>query len=692
MTTNRKKLIAKYSLLAGMSFMMFAPEHCNAQEEIPEEQTEIIADTVPAMKPKYGVYVNYGVNLLSGDFYKLPTTFSCCKKFESGDGTGISFGVLYEHPLDDKLWLSFRLGYNQVDGLMTANDQTNIIVNGESRTLDFEHRLDASIGMINLDAMASYNFWDNFYASLGAKIGFVASSSFTQYEQISDPTVAVFEDSGLPYRNYYNGDIPDVSSLQLFVNAGLGYELPLNRKKYMFLVPEIYYSLPVTNLVSGITWKASLLKGGIALKYQTPPPPPPKAPDPMGAPLPEYLPDPLVPPTLAADISATQVDSLGNETGDIQLKIEDFISHNMRPMLNYIFFDENSATIPARYYKSTPQEVVDFNENKLKNSDVLPTYYRILDIIGSRLKEFSKAKITLTGTNSNEGVEANNTELSAKRAEAVRDYLLQVWNIENDRIIVKARNLPTEPSNSEEIGGNEENRRVEISSNVADILEPVFTIDTIRKIPASRVEFKPTAKTDVGIGTWQLVVSQNGSTLKSFSGKDELPSVLTWEINEKDESCPSHGGNITYKLNVTDKLGQLVSTTGGNIKVDQLTIDKKRVEGIQDKEFENYSLILFDYGKSKLGVEHKKTATLVKNRISANSIVEIIGYSDSMGADQINKRISYERANEFAKRIKIKNAKIIGMGEEELLYDNALPEGRFYCRTVKISIETPIER
>jgi hypothetical protein len=42
----------------------------------------------------------------------------------------------------------------------------------------------------------------------------------------------------------------------------------------------------------------------------------------------------------------------------------------------------------------------------------------------------------------------------------------------------------------------------------------------------------------------------------------------------------------------------------------------------------------------------------------------------------------------------VRNSKEVhfeGMGERELIYNNELPEGRFYCRTVTITVETPIK-
>jgi outer membrane protein OmpA-like peptidoglycan-associated protein len=62
-----------------------------------------------------------------------------------------------------------------------------------------------------------------------------------------------------------------------------------------------------------------------------------------------------------------------------------------------------------------------------------------------------------------------------------------------------------------------------------------------------------------------------------------------------------------------------------------------------------------------------------------------------MGNEKLNKRIATQRAMAVAKHLDIPDTQIIGIGQENLLYDNTLPEGRFYCRTVRITIETPIE-
>ena len=44
-----------------------------------------------------------------------------------------------------------------------------------------------------------------------------------------------------------------------------------------------------------------------------------------------------------------------------------------------------------------------------------------------------------------------------------------------------------------------------------------------------------------------------------------------------------------------------------------------------------------------------------------------------------------------ARALGIAGASVAGIGEQDPLYDNALPEGRFYNRTVDIVVETPVE-
>src|SRR3972149_217954 len=94
---------------------------------------------------------------------------------------------------------------------------------------------------------------------------------------------------------------------------------------------------------------------------------------------------------------------------------------------------------------------------------------------------FPFAKITIIGCNSDLGKERANRTLSKQRADAVADYFVNVWNIRPSRIEIKYQNLPNNFSNKTREDGIEENRRVEITSNTWEILEPVIVEDTLLK-------------------------------------------------------------------------------------------------------------------------------------------------------------------------------------------------------------------
>lgn len=644
-----------------------------------------------ALKPRYGVSAAYNLNFHAADFRSLPGVPSCCPKFGGGSGTGFALGALYERPLDRDLFINVRASFATFNAELSKVENVNVIVEDASYPGKFEHRLDASIASLGIEPMASYRFFENIFAHAGFRVALPIATDFEQIEEIVDPADrGVFVDSdGKRTRNDTSGSISD-AAMQIAFQIGASRDFPLNKNRSLFISPQIFYQALLTPVVSGRSWNIHSIQIGAAIKYREPPPPPPPPPPPLEEPFPRDLPMPEAPPALEISIRALGLDSLGKTIGEPDIRIEDFVSLNMRPLLNYIFFNENSAEIPDRYKLLDKGETGDFSLKKLHTLDALETYYHVLNIIGKRLSERPSAKIELVGSNANVDDEKNNKELSRQRAENVRDYFRDVWGVDESRLEITARNLPRQPSSTDEEGGVEENRRVEIIPSDDALLEPVVTIDTLRELTKTTVRFLPKTKSDIGIKNWRITVRQNGNELKSYSGASKLPDKIDWEIIS-DKKTPLRGGKILYKLEVEDDLGRKFKTPERSFEVEQLTISKKRLENIKDKEFEYYSLILFDFGSSNLESEHKKVVDFVKNRITPNAKVYIYGYTDMLGDEDVNKRISTSRAKSVARRLNIPDAKVVGIGETPLLFDNSLPEGRFYCRTVNITIETPVK-
>ncbi len=689
-----KRLALAILLLLFFSFEIFA----QSEEFSDTSYTDNVyplsyADSVIAADTnfftlRYGGYFGLGANLHSSSFNQLPGIPNCCKKFESGSGFGWSLGAFAEYPITYNIFTFAKLGYNDLSGSFTVPEQTTVIIDGQSQIGEFEHRLSTNLSNIELSLLGGYRLWKELFVKAGINIGILAAQSYEQSEVLVLPADRGTFPDGTRERNNFSGSLPDANSLTAGATVGLHWTLPLNKEGSLFIMPEINYTYYFTPVVSGLDWNINSLRAGAAVKYKQPPPPPPPPPPPLAPPDPDW-PEVPYPPIVRASVAVLQIDSTGKETEDIKIRIEDFISLNLRPLLNYIFFEQNSAEIPKKYIQFSPDDSLDFSNKSLENLGVLETYYHILNIVGKRLQENPKIKVTLIGHNDKTG-ELENKQLSKARAEAVKNYLTQVWHIPAKRIKTKARDLPKYKSDNSTPEGQAENRRVEIYSKDKSLLAPVITIDTMRVFRDYTLRFYPTIRADAGLSRWELVVTQGNKTLIKFSGTNTIPDSLDWFITQRDSSAPKRSGKIHYQLTVIDSLGQVAISPTSYVPVNQITIQKKRMSQQQDKEFEYYSLILFDFGKSKLEKDHKSVLNYVKNRIKPNSKITVTGYTDQSGDEDINRRLSFKRAKAVTKQLNLKNVDINGVGESVLLYDNSLPEGRFYCRTVKITIENQV--
>lgn len=302
---------------------------------------------------------------------------------------------------------------------------------------------------------------------------------------------------------------------------------------------------------------------------------------------------------------------------------------------------------------------------------------------------FPKAKITIVGCNDGVSSEKNNLDISRGRAETVKKYLTDIWGIEESRIKTEARNMPEKNSNPSTEDGIQENRRAEIYTDDPDILEPVLTTDTIRTVYVPNIRFLPTAQADAGLAAWKINVSNEGKHLRDFPGNTTLPPTVNWDLQKLNKNVLKNLTSVRYQLEVSDLIGQRAASSPDSVPVEQLTIEKKRDLQMADTLFARYNLILFDFGKSNLGKMNQKIAEFVRNRLTPIDIITVTGYADRIGSAEYNKKLSEARAKSTAAAIQRQEALQRGVGGSELLYDNDLPEGRFYCRTVEIFVVSP---
>ena len=398
---------------------------------------------------------------------------------------------------------------------------------------------------------------------------------------------------------------------------------------------------------------------------------------------------------ITGSIKAVGVDANNQVVNTPTFKIDLNTSNKYEALLPYIFFDEGSEEIPERYIRKNASEINKFTIDQLwYKNNTIEIYHEILNIVGKRLAMYPKAVLTISGHNANTGIEKDNKELSQNRADNVKKYLKETWGIQEKRIVIKSGNLPKAKSLPiDEPETAQENRRVELSSNDSRILEPLDLKNTVATSNPPKVRFNVQGAADFGIASYTVVAVQSGQQGRTFTTTEtiSLPNSIDWELAKDQEITPKLAKPVSCSLTIIDKKGNAKVVGTDELNIDLITVERKIKEHIDGYEVDYFSLILFDFNKSDIENENKSIISAIQKRAKTGSEISIVGTTDRIGTEEYNSRLSQERANAVKTAIKRKNTVASGKGEQELKYNNDLPEGRFYCRTVTVIVKTPIE-
>lgn len=377
-----------------------------------------------------------------------------------------------------------------------------------------------------------------------------------------------------------------------------------------------------------------------------------------------------------------------------ELVMEEEIIRETFPLLNYVFFEQGSSTIPERYRRLTSAEVTAFEESAIEGG-ALDFYYNALNVIGSRMNASPDARITITGYHSNTGSERNAGQLARGRAEAVRDYLRTVWNIDETRMTLAAGALPPVASSSRDTMGQSENRRVEVTSEDAQLLRPVTFVRRIAKVIPESVQFTTTVNAEEGLENWRISTEQNGVLFDQRNGSQH-EARMTWNWKNRDGELPASSGALSTRFLIQDKAGDSYVTEPLSIAVREIKRESRKnvmVEG--GITVEKISLILFPFDVAEPGPRNERIMdTYVYPRVTEDAGITVSGYTDVIGSEDYNLKLSQQRADAVRTILlnrlgpaSAERVRAVGLGETAPVFSNDTPEGRFYNRTVSLRIE-----
>ncbi len=675
-----------------------------------------------------GVGAGYGVSFHSTDGTLQCLNDPACPVYKSGTGSGILFGASLDWRISQSIGLLVRSNFTPTTVTMSTTDSRTFTKDetGAVVPLVRTHNLNASLSSLNTDLLLNFRT-GNFHFFGGGTFGLLISPTWSSTSEIQSPSNVTFGNNRRDTMFFPEQSIANASSSLLGISAGVGYDIPLSKK--IILAPELSGTLPLGSLISTSDWKQTVVALGVSVRFG------------MGVIKPEEfrknqhidtvtVKNPAIAGnrfSLGKSITKTDI----QETDDLNIITETtsrtdtaiigaepppkpnppsakltmhgisasgertpleavtvrgkFVTEGF-PMLPFVFFDAKSSEINDRYRQVTSTE--GFSPEKLTPSPLIQ-HKDILNIIGSRMAQYSGTKITLHGT-ADPTTEDSDCDLAEARANRIKEYLTTVWGIEEKRIkITKSSRkcAPESPTTSQADEGYEENRRVEIDSDDDEILAPMLRTRYIEitEVSPPAIEVDVTGSTRQNITSWKINGEYNR---KKFLGETGSSSARNVTHNFTDEESRIMQNGELSPLEIT------YSLTDANGLSDEQSIDVPVTRDTIRQAVERLSLMHFEVLKDKLNRSAKAAIKKFVKDLDSDATISVVGYTDNLGEQDLNNRLASGRATAVAEYIKSiqPSATIIrneGVGSSRFppgISSHSLPESRFLSRTVQIEI------
>ncbi len=668
-------------MVFSLLFLMLAPV-LHAQEQNEQEEAQQVY-TMP--KWLFGIAGAANFNFyegttrhLSADSY-MDGPFMAPAAFHEGSGIKPYGAALIEYRLNDMWGINLNFGYDGRGGLW---DEI-------MAPCDCPSELETNLSYLVFEPSLKFApFRKNFHIFAGPRLSYIFNHDFTYTR----------EQQFLPDIWSHEAEMHEMNDLLISMQVGAGYDIMLSkpgRQTKWLLTPFVSFHPYFGQEPRGIeTWSITTIRAGLALKVGrgVPVPLPPPEPPPIVEEIPEPEEEPEItePPvafTVMAPLSAATV-----------------TSNEVYPLRNYIFFDEGSSSIPNRYVKLNQADAERFSEadlpnrndirrNNLRNNQ-MTIYYNLLNILGDRMRINQNTSITLSGSSAAQGQAAG-----LQQAEAVKEYLVSVFNIDPQRITTRGSDWPQTRTFRHDQQSNpdlrlESDRRVEILTNSSDLLmiDEGHLSGKLKPVKISWPDVDYTKDHIVfNLSNAERYMKEWFVTLTDPEGKEmEFGPYTSSKERVSGAEVLAQGSAGTYQVVMR------------GVSLEDFEFTQESTIDLQPELFEEENVVHFSilFDMDMFDIPRVYEQFLVDNvapYVPPNAIVVIQGHTDIIGTPEYNQALSMQRAKR-AKEL-IESALIsygitdvdfevegFGKTEEETPYPNQYPEQRFYNRTVIIDI------
>ncbi len=605
---------------------------------------------------RYGIIPGLNINMAGMGYQNLSMEGGNFIDLVTNDGTSIApyFGAFAEYRSGD--WWNFQL--------RLAFDSRNATVQDETYTPNPEFELKASYFTVEPILKLSTDMLLGIEPYIGPVLAFNMNGTYT------------FTPSGASSPTETDVDIPNFNSFAYGFNVGASYDFKVaevGRISDFMISPFIEYSMlanqkagdfgDLQNSIDDI-WSTSTIRFGIMA----------------------YINTPLHEKAYKNNYNTAMLNT--PQDGNVYIRKVD----EAFPIASAVFFDVDNQNIPDRYIQLDKQASEAFSERDLKDLSENPNlktmtrteqqmhvYYNLLNIYINRMKENDDANVKLVGS----APVSKDGEVLANK---IKDYMVNIGGIDENRIEVIGQDMPDIPSGTEATPATEkerirqENRRVSFMFDKIEMYKPIW----IRTLDEASVDNDIIVSIDPkqNFNSWNVIITDEKGQTYSYG-----PFETHNEHINPIEMLKGKGEG-DFKANIT------INTNNGDI-VETGEFALRKIVDIES--IGNRFSVIFNYAQSDAVISNENTLRNdMADKIPEGNKVIIHGHTDIIGPNPTNKKLSLQRAtevkeildNEFKETSKDIYTEALGFGEAitPATFDNSLPEGRFYNRNVIIDV------
>ncbi|MFA7325955.1 MAG: OmpA family protein [Candidatus Kapaibacterium sp.] len=619
---------------------------------------------------KYFLNAGLNYNMHTTDIKGFSGTENCCDGFTGGNFLDPTFGFGMELAMGNLIFdmpasYVLQLNYNGLSSEYTEERFRGYKINEfDKQPIMVEHSLNPTIKLLSIGNSIFSELFSGFSFGLGADIGFVMTSDYSQNELALSPNDFTFS-NGSREINTGEGTIEEMNSLIVSLFAGIRYDL--YDIDDWTIRPEVKYNYIPGSLLDGKDLFVSQLSGSISFVYNMTTPEP-KAPAPPPQPEPKIIEEVVVAPAPPyINVSLTLKDENGNEIKDGQKLTIPITVYETK---------QEYALRPVVFFDSADYNYKKYNIESFTNSD-FDVQTEMINSISRKMKADNSLKLTLTTYDL--GDEPKN--MSEERLNNI-EQKLKDDGVDLSRINSKTLAVDKDFKYDEL---KEEYRKVEFAlSDNSELIKSIYEID-------SRIEFDKksfTPKTTINSSKDEYYREANLYVNENPTKKENEDFTFTIDDSYTKEFEKNEPVKFNYISNA--EVAGIYSAANVSFTVEPTVKNvNQTINTINDgtKTTEQHILAYTEFDKSSFKSIDQDVLKLVRKALEQNRKVTIYASTDNLGNEEYNKALAERRANAAKSIIGGNSNNLQVIYPEQYLFSNDHPYGRMLNRAIVVRID-----